>query len=127
VAERQRFPLLLSGPARRDIAGILKRSFQEFGEAAAERYEALLLQAFRDIAEDPERPGSLERPEILAPGARTYHLWYSRSRVQGPNVNAPRHLLLCRRRGDGAIEVARVIHDARDLARHLPQSYRREE
>jgi antitoxin ParD1/3/4 len=37
VAERQRFPLLLSGPARRDIAGILKRSFQEFGEAAAER------------------------------------------------------------------------------------------
>jgi toxin ParE1/3/4 len=127
VAERRRVPLVLSGPARRDIAAIVKRSFREFGKAAAERYEALLVQALRDIAEDPERPGSVERPEIRVSGARTYHLWHSRSRVEGPSVKAPRHFLLYRRRDDGAVEVARVIHDARDLVRHLPESYRRDQ
>jgi toxin ParE1/3/4 len=118
-------PLVVSGPARRDIAAMLKRSWQEFGEDAARRYEALLLQALRDVAEDPERPGSIERPEIMASGVRTYHLWHSRSRTEGLVVKNPRHFLLYRRREDGVIEIARVIHDARDLARHLPQTYRR--
>jgi toxin ParE1/3/4 len=40
-------------------------------------------------------------------------------------VTEPRHFLLYRRREDGVIEVARILHDGRDLARHLPEGYRR--
>ncbi|MGP8245686.1 MAG: hypothetical protein ACLQVN_14355 [Bryobacteraceae bacterium] len=79
----------------------------------------------RDIGDDPERPGSKERPEIMIGGARTYHLEFSRGRVSGSKVKEPRHFLLYRRRADGAIEVARILHDGRDLWRHLPEEYRR--
>jgi toxin ParE1/3/4 len=103
----------------------LKWSEEKFGSRAAQRYRALLKQALGDIAADPERPGSMERPELIT-GARTYHLRFSRdrARVSGP-VRNPRHFLLYRRNDEGVIEVARVLHDARDLDRHLPEDYRR--
>ena len=59
----------VAGPARRDIASILKRSIREFGEAASVRYRALIRQALTDIEADPK-----EHPEIMIKGARTYHL-----------------------------------------------------
>jgi plasmid stabilization system protein ParE len=116
--------LHLTGPARRDIASIVKRSLQEFGEAASLRYRALIRQALLDIEAAPERPGSKKRPEIMIEGARTYHLSLSRAGVIGSRVKDPRHFLLYRRREDGVIEVARILHDGRDLERYLPEGYR---
>jgi toxin ParE1/3/4 len=95
----------VTGPARRDIAAIVKRSLQEFGEAASLRYRTLIRQALLDIQADPERPGSKERPEIMIDGARTYHISLSRARVSGSRVKEPRHFVLCRRREDGIIDV----------------------
>ena len=118
---------ILAPAARQDIREILRWSEQEFGETAAARYRALIKQAVRDVAEDPKRPGSKERPEIMIEGARTYHLQFSRSHASTPGVREPRHFLLYRSREDGVVEVARVLHDARDLGRHLPQGYRRSE
>ena len=106
----------LAPAARQDIREVLRWSEQNFGETAAARYRALIKQAVRDIGADPERPGSKERPEIMIQGARTtYHLSFSRSRLSGPGVKEPRHFLLYRRREDGVIEVARILHDGRDL------------
>jgi plasmid stabilization system protein ParE len=45
--------------------------------------------------------------------------------VSGRRVKDPRHFLIYRKRGD-VIEVARIVHDSRDLARHLPEDYQRE-
>lgn len=104
----------------------MDRSSEEFGERAALRYDALIKQALRDVRDNPERPGSKERPEIMVDGARVYHLSFSRSRVGRPGVKEPRHMLLYRLLGD-AIEVARILHDAEDLERHLPEEYRRPE
>jgi toxin ParE1/3/4 len=113
---RKRSPQLdVTGPARRDIAAILRRSIREFGEAVSVRYRALILQALVDIEADPERPGSKERPEMMIKGARTYHLQFSRSRTSSPGVKDPRHFLLYRRRADGVIEVARVLDEAGTL------------
>ncbi len=125
MAEKRSHQFHVTGPARRDIAAIVKRSLQEFGESAAVRYRALIGQALVDIAADPERPGSKGRPEMMIEGARTYHILLSRTRVRGARVKDPRHFLLYRRREDGAIEVARVLHDGRELRRHLPEEYRR--
>ena len=123
MTKRPRLQVHVTGPAKRDISTIVRWSLREFGEAAALRYEALILQALRDIGEDPERPGSKERPEIMIEGARGYHLSFSRTRMDRPRVKEPRHFLLYRRRGK-VIEVMRILHDARDLERHLPEEYR---
>ena len=84
----------------------------------------LIKEAVHDIGTNPERPGSMERPEIMFQGARTYHISLSRGRVTGTQVKEPRHFLLYRRREDGVIEVARILHDGRDLARQLPDGFR---
>ncbi|HVY95071.1 MAG TPA: type II toxin-antitoxin system RelE/ParE family toxin [Bryobacteraceae bacterium] len=112
--------IVLSEPAKQDIAAILERSLREFGEAAALRYKALIRQGLRDIQADPERIGSSDRPD-LAPGVRTWHLRLSCNRVTGNRVKNPRHRLIYRRRERG-IEVIRILHDGQDLKRHLPES-----
>jgi len=44
-------------------------------------------------------------------------------------VHKPRHFILYRRRADNrhVIDIARILRDDRDLVRHLPESFRREE
>lgn len=96
-------------------------SQERFGERAAARYRDLLKRALHDIAADAERPGSRERPE-LGRGIRTYHLFFSRDRARVPQgaVKRPRHFLIYRRRGKDVLDVVRILHDARELERHLP-------
>jgi len=60
----------VAGPARRDIAAILKRSLREFGMEASLRYRALIRQALLDIEADHERPGSIARPELMVEKGR---------------------------------------------------------
>jgi toxin ParE1/3/4 len=118
--------LRVSGPAQRDAADILAWSSRNFGAAAALRYEALLAQALKDIRNDPFRLGTKERPELKVKGVRTYHLFFSRDHVPGERVKEPRHFLLYRIGKDGAIEIGRILHNSRDLERHLPAEYDRE-
>lgn len=61
---------IVSSAAEHAIESILRWTDEHFGERARLRYEALLIQAIADLAQDPERPGSHNRPEI-APAART--------------------------------------------------------
>jgi toxin ParE1/3/4 len=114
--------VVLAPSARSDIREALKWSRERFGERAAVRYRDLVKQALRDIVADPERPGSQERPD-LARGIRTYHLFFSRERAKAGlgMVKTPRHFLIYRLRDESVIDVVRVLHDARDLERHLPQ------
>lgn len=92
-----------------------------FGRVARRRCQALLTTALRDVASDPERPGSTARPE-LGPAIRSYHLRHSRKRTSAPEgiVRTPRHLLLYRMVMPGTVGVGRVLHDAMELERHLP-------
>lgn len=101
-----------------DIGGILEWSEAEFGAMAASRYEALIRQALRDVQADPKRSGVKARPD-LSPHAHVYHMSFSRDRVAGEKVGTPRNFVLYRYSG-GAVEFARILHDSRDLARHLP-------
>lgn len=109
----------LSDAAQGDIVDILAWTDEQFGEAARRRYESLIVAALRDIASQPERPGSLARPELGA-GARSWHLRLSRNHVPpgvGP-VRRPRHFVVYRLE-PGLVVVGRVLHDAMELARHL--------
>jgi toxin ParE1/3/4 len=113
--------VVLAPAVRSDIRAALMWSQERFGQRAALRYRELLKQALRDLASDAERPGSKERPD-LARGVRTYHLYFSRDRAGGVVgvAGRPRHFLIYRQRGGDGIEVLRLLHDVRDLERHLP-------
>lgn len=114
----------LSAAAEADIVSILAWTEDRFGDIARHRYQALLITALRDIASDPERPGSAARPE-LGPAIRSYHLRHSRERasVLQRVVRTPRHLLLYRTVTPGVVGVGRILHDAMELERHLPPGF----
>ena len=119
---------ILSPEARRDLRDALTWSETKFGHDAKMRYEALIVQALRDIESEPARHGSIERSEIMIKGARTYHIRFSRDRAKTALgvVHNPRHFILYRRREDrNVIDIGRILHDGRDLQRHLPEDYRR--
>jgi toxin ParE1/3/4 len=109
----------MSDAAQADVIDILAWTQEQFGEAARLRYESLLVAALRDIATQPDRPGSVDRPELGA-GVRSWHLRLSRDHAgTGPAaVRKPRHFLIYRVQ-PGLLVVGRVLHDAMELARHL--------
>jgi len=92
-----------------------------FGAAARRRYEALIVQALRDISADPNCAGVKQRDD-LRPSLRTYHLANSRraARNSAGIVRAPRHLILFRIAGPDVIDISRLLHDSMDLPRHVP-------
>ena len=113
------FRYRLSKAAQGDVFDILAWTDEQFGETARLRYESLIVAALRDAAQQPERPGSLARPELGA-GVRSWHLRLSRAHVN-PGVGIvrrPRHFLVYRLE-PGLVVVGRVLHDAMELARHL--------
>jgi toxin ParE1/3/4 len=118
----------LSAAAIADIMRLLADTHEQFGEPARRRYEALLITAFRDIGADPERPGTVSRPD-LGEGVRTYHLRHSRDRDRTRDgfVRKPRHILLFRMIRDDVIGLGRVLYDGMDVERHLPRQYGDEE
>ncbi|MCQ9617277.1 type II toxin-antitoxin system RelE/ParE family toxin [Paenalcaligenes niemegkensis] len=109
----------LSTSAQSDIIDILAWTHRQFGEVARKRYEALIVAALRDIAAQPDRVGSIKRPE-LGEAVRSWHLSLSRERArfEGGIVRNPRHFIIYRQQS-ALIMIARVLHEAMELARHL--------
>jgi toxin ParE1/3/4 len=116
----------LAPEAVEDLAEVIEWTQREFGEDATSRYEALLLQALMDLADDPWRPGSRARTEVDAGELYSYPLSSSRRRSRGAKVHRPRHLLLYRIK-PGLVRILRILHDSRDVGRHLPDAFRSEE
>ena len=113
------FRYRLSQAAQGDVLDILAWTHEQFGEAARLRYESLIVAALRDVAGQPDRPGSLARPELGA-GVRSWHLRLSREHMN-PGlgvVGRPRHFLVYRTE-PGLVVVGRVLHDAMEVARHM--------
>ena len=75
-----RYIVTVTAPAERDLQDIFLWSETEFGNSAADRYEALMAQALADVGENPYRSGAKHREDILS-GAYTYHLAFSRDHV----------------------------------------------
>lgn len=118
--------VIIAPKARSDIASILAWTEQNFGPQTLRRYAKLIATAIEQIAEDPERAGASQRPEIAAT-CRTYHLYFSRTSAGrvGDRIRQPRHLLLYRVTESNTLEIGRVLHDSMDFQAQLPEDYRR--
>jgi len=94
-----------------DFTGILKYIAENFGSRQAAIYKTTLIEAISELANGPDLAGSVARDEILE-GLRTIHI--ARRGRRG------RHLIMFRAVED-RIEIVRILHDAMDLARHIPR------
>lgn len=90
-----------------------------FGPLAASRYRMLLEAALDAIRTNPHRPTAAPRPEF-GPDTRFFHLQHARKLA--PRVRRPRHIVVFRIVGPDIIVVDRLLHDAMDILRHLPQT-----
>lgn len=109
----------LSDSAQADVVSLLAWTHEQFGEIARQRYESLIVAALRELATQPDRPGSISRPELGA-GVRSWHLRLSRHRAAAGAgvVRRPRHFIVYRLEAD-LLVVGRVLHDAMELAQNL--------
>jgi toxin ParE1/3/4 len=103
----------LGRAAEMDFANILRYTRDSFGLRQAEIYKSLLIDALGALEAGPELPGSTSRDEIL-PGLRSLHV----ARRGRPG----RHFILYRAAEGEVTEVLRILHDAMDLARHVPSA-----
>lgn len=117
-APKPGYKILLAHMARNDIEDILQWTTRQFGAAGRKRYEKLIQTALLNLARDPNRIGVRQRQDI-GNAICSYHLSSSRRQSStSTQVEKPRHLVLFRIRSD-SVEVARVLHDSMDFARHM--------
>jgi len=108
----------VSSQADVEAEEIFHQSTRAFGEAAAERYRRLVQAAYRDLAENPTRPGVGTQPGIPA-DIRLYPIRHSRSRVPPEDrVGQPRHVIAFRF-DDAKVEIVHLLHDGMDLPGRL--------
>ena len=105
----------LAGAAEVDFEAILLWTLEQFGNAQARVCADILSAAVQALIAGPEQPGIKARPEI---GRDLFTLHVARYGPRG------RHFVLFRADAGSAtrqIDVLRILHDAMDLARHVPE------
>jgi toxin ParE1/3/4 len=106
----------LTEPAEADFTAIITWTAEQFGNIQARVYADTLRAALIALRDGPDTPGVKRRDEI---GKDLCTLHIARDKRRG------RHFILFRVRREALpprIEVLRILHDAMDLARHLPDS-----
>jgi len=106
----------LTAAAEADLQNIIDWTLEQFGDKQALVYIDTVSAALEALSDGPTTVGVKERPEI-AKGLFTLHV--ARGNRRG------RHVVLFRVVEKGrtrTIEVLRLLHDAMDLARHIPDA-----
>jgi toxin ParE1/3/4 len=112
--EHELWTVRLGAAAKADFRDIIQWTLDRFGERPAIVYRDTLVAALEALADGPTTMGVKERPDI-AKGLFTLHI--AREGRRG------RHLVLFRVAAKGRprrIEVLRLLHDAMDLDRYVP-------
>ena len=110
--------LEVSREADLEAEDILRHSEAEFGPAAADRYRLLIQGAYRDLAENPARPGVRTLGGIPA-DIRLYPIRHSRQRIPpADRVGQPRHVVAFRF-DDARVQIVHILHESMDLPRRL--------
>ena len=105
-------PYTLRPEAEADLLDILAYTADKFGWVQRRRYAELIEAAIALVVENPERPSSTPRSDIL-PGLRAFPV-----HLAGRRVGGAAHVLFYRAGPDG-IRILRILHDSMDPARHL--------
>jgi toxin ParE1/3/4 len=118
----------LSGLAEKDVTQILRETRRMFGARQLGTYATLIDGAAQMIAEDPNRPSSLDRTE-LGPDVRSVHLELAAGRPGGAS-----HMVYYTEGnlpdGSRGLSILRVLHESMEpknrVARSLDWDKRRD-
>ena len=110
----------LARPAQIDLANILTTSAERWGADGQQRYAAVLADAMRQVADEPEGPLTKSRTDLRS-GIRSFHVRYARRSADTAKVRRPVHVLYYRVAQEGVIEIVRVLHERMDPSRHLDE------
>ena len=111
--------LRLSPAATIDRDAIWLYTARRYNSEQADAYDLLVVQALKDIAEDPERPTCRLHPEF-GPDVRSYHIALSKKR-SGTRIGKPRHVVFYTLEYEEVVFVMRIIKDDMDSRRHLDE------
>lgn len=104
----------LSAAADADFQQIVRWTEAHFGARQAFTYAGIVTETIAALMHGPNAPGGRVRADL---GVRLHTLHVSSGKRRG------RHFVLFRPRADESdriIEVVRILHDAMDLASHVP-------
>ena len=110
----------LARPAQIDLASILATSLERWGADGRQRYAAVLADAMRQVADEPEGPLTKERTELRS-RIRSFHTRYARRSADTEKVRRPVHVLYYRVAEEGMIEIVRVLHERMDPSRYIDE------
>jgi toxin ParE1/3/4 len=102
------------------VADILATSAERWGTDGRQRYAAVLADAMRQVAAEPDGPLTKKRPDLRG-GIRSFHVRYARRSADAARVRRPVHVLYYRVAHEGVIEIVRVLHEKMDPSRHLDE------
>ncbi len=88
----------LTNKAVEDLTNIWNYTYEEWSESQANKYYAILLEAFQNISDNPDLGKNYEG---IAKG------------VSGFIIN--KHIVFYRRMNSGLIEIVRILHGKMDL------------
>ena len=108
----------LARPAQLDLGNILATSAERWGAEGQQRYAAVLADAMRQVADEPQGPLTKNRTELRS-GIRSFHVRHARRASDAAKVRRPVHVLYYRVAPQGVIEIVRVLHERMDPSRHL--------
>ncbi len=110
--------VIVTGEAQSDVKDVLRESRSKFGPLARSRYRLLIQTAYRNLAENPIRPG-VKRLSGGPNDIYFYAIRRSRDRVaRAERVSGPRHVIAFRY-DDTRVEIIHLLHDAMDLPARL--------
>lgn len=111
----QAWEIRLADTAKADLRGIVGWTARHFGDQRAKAYSEMISSALRSLKAGPDTIGVRSRSEL---GEDVFILPIARPGKRG------RHLILFRAvsgHGTKSLQILRVLHDAMDLPRHLPE------
>lgn len=110
----------LARPAQLDLGSILATSAERWGPDGRQRYAAVLADAMRQVADQPQGPLTKNRTELRS-GIWSFHVRHARRAADATKVRRPVHVLYYRVAQEGVIEIVRVLHERMDPNRHLDE------
>lgn len=111
---------LLTGAAERDILDILRTTRTRFGIPQLRSYATLIDKAIQMVAEAPDRPGMLPRPE-LGPDVRLFHLELAAGR-RGADAHCLYYTTGILPDGTIGTIILRVFHEGMEPRRKVARS-----
>ncbi len=115
-----RWTVRLAETAEADFAGIVNWTAARFGAAQALAYAETLSAAITELAYGPTIPGAVARDDI-GKGIGSLHV--ARNGRKGRHFvifRVTKVIKVTKGRNERMIDVLRLLHDAMDLARHVP-------